>query len=207
MATLFLPRVYSVTIFDLALQLFLITNPVGNSPAIFTLVRNFSFRDQKRIMFRETLFALLIAIFFQFVGESCLDLLGIKEYSLSMCGGVLILLAGLGMIFPQHESETEGPSSHREPYIVPIATPLLSGAGLLTYIMIYSKKLDNSLKMSAAILLCWAGVFAVMSIAPYLMRAFGKRGMYAMEQLMGLILSMIAIEMLIKGTTLFLKGL
>ncbi|MDP1836246.1 MAG: MarC family protein [Chlamydiales bacterium] len=197
-----------MSIFDLALQLFLITNPIGNSPAILTLVKNFSFTDQKRIMMRETFFALALALFFQFVGEPFLDALGIKDYALSMCGGVLILLAGLGMIFPHHENDApKDEGMTREPYIVPIATPLLSGAGLLTYIMIYSKKLDNPLEMTAAILVCWVGVFAVMGAAPYLMRAFGKRGMYAMEQLMGLVLSMIAVEMIVKGAGLFIKGL
>lgn len=158
-------------------------------------------------MLRETFFALLFALFFQFVGEPFLDALGIKDYALSMCGGVLILLAGLGMIFPRHENDVEKETFNHEPYIVPIATPLLSGAGLLTYIMIYSKKLDNPLEMTGAILLCWVGVFAIMGCAPYLMRAFGKRGMYAMEQLMGLVLSMIAVEMIVKGVSLFASGL
>lgn len=196
-----------MSIYELALQLFLITNPIGNSPAILALIKNYDFKRQQWIVLRETTFALLLALFFQAVGEPVLDALGIQDYALSMCGGVLILLAGLGMIFPQHENETESKGFHREPYIVPIATPLLSGAGLLTYIMVFSKKLDNPLEMTGAILICWVGVFAVMLAAPYLMRLLGKRGMYALEQLMGFMLALIAVGMIIKGVSFFLSGL
>ncbi len=197
-----------MNIFDLALQLFLITNPIGNSPAILALVKRYDFQKQKRIMLREAFFALMLALFFQAVGEPFLDALGIQDYALSMCGGILILLAGLGMIFPNHhEEELEEESLQREPYLVPIATPLLSGAGLLTYVMIFSKKLDNPLEMTGAILICWIGVFAVMGGAPYLLRAFGKRGLQVLEQIMGLVLSMIAMEMIVKGARLFVDGL
>lgn len=196
-----------VSIFDLALQLFLITNPIGNAPAILALVRKYDFQRQKSIVLRESFFALLLALFFQFVGEPFLDALGIQDYALSMCGGTLILLSGLQMIFPHHEEDEQAAATDREPYLVPIATPLLSGAGLLTYIMIFSKKLDQPLEMTGAILICFAGVFLVMWAAPYLMRTFGKRGMQVLEQIMGLVLSMIAIEMVVKGVALFMGGI
>ncbi len=199
----------SVDIFDLAIKLFIITNPIGNSPAILAIVRHYDFVRQKQILMREALFALLLALFFQFLGEPVLDALGIKNYALSLCGGVLILLVGIGMVFPNHpENEADEVAEiPRDPYLVPIATPLLSGAGLLTYIMIYAKKLENPLEMTGAILIAWVGVFAVLAAAPYLLRTFGKRGLFALEQLMGLVLSMIAVDMIIKGFGLFLNGL
>lgn len=196
-----------MNIFELAFLLFIITNPIGNSPAILALVKDYDFARQKRILMRETLFALLLALFFQFLGQPFLDALGIKHYSLSLCGGVLIGLVGIGMIFPAHGEEEAVSSYRQEPYLVPIATPLLSGAGLLATIMLWAKKMDNPLEMTGAILLAWVGVFAVMAGAPYLLKAFGKRGLYALEQLMGLMLSMIAMEMVVKGFGLFLNGL
>ncbi len=196
-----------MNIFELAFSLFIITNPIGNAPAVLALVKDFDFRRQRQILLRETVFALLLALFFQFLGEPFLDALGIKDYSLSLCGGVLMGLVGIGMIFPHHSEEETTIQTRQEPYLVPIATPLLSGAGLLTYIMINAKKLDSTIEMTGAILIAWTGVFAVMLTAPYLLKAFGKRGLYALEQLMGLVLLMISVELIVKGAGLFLRGL
>ena len=92
-------------------------------------------------------------------------------------------------------------------FIVPIATPLLFGAGLMTMIIVYAKQEANDLKVLFAILLAWIGITLVLVMAPYLQVFLGKRGLAALEQLMGMLLSMIAIEMLVKGAALFLNAL
>lgn len=193
-----------MTLFELALQLFIITNPIGNSPAILALVKDYSFAKQQWIMLRETFFALCLALFFQFLGEPFLDILGIKDYALSWCGGVLMLIVGIQMIFPSHEEEMEELTINREPYMVPIATPLLSGPGLITFIMLYSKQLNDAVFLTSGLLIAWVGVIAVMLAAPLLLRLMGRRGLYALEQLMGLVLIMIGMELIVKGSQLFI---
>lgn len=186
------------TIASLALTIFLVINPIGNSPTILALVKNFPFEVQKRILLREGFIALIIALFFQFFGEVFLNFLGVERFALTLCGGIVLFLTSLMMIFPKHD-DIDAPAAKEEPFIVPIATPLLTGPGSLTIIMIYSKSEQNNLKISSAILLAGIGVMAVMAAAPYMQRLFGKRGMIALEQLMGMILSMIAMSMIVQG--------
>jgi multiple antibiotic resistance protein len=71
-------------------------------------------------------------------------------------------------------------------------------------IMLYSKEEANDLKIFFAILLAWIGVTAVLITAPYLQVFLGKRGLAALEQLMGMLLAMIAIQMIVQGSGLFL---
>jgi multiple antibiotic resistance protein len=194
------------SIFSIAITFFLVTNPIGNSPAILALVKDFDFKRQKRIMLRETLFALLIALFFQYLGEPFLNLLHIKNYAVTLCGGTLLFLVALNMIFPTPESN-DTVSNKQEPFFVPIATPLLSGPGLLTIIMLKSQLEQNNLTITLAILVAWIGVALVMILAPYLQIALGKKGMIALEQLMGLLLAMIATDMLVTGASLFREQL
>ncbi len=191
------------SLFSLALTFFLVTNPIGNSPTILSLVKGFDFKRQKQIMLREGLFALLIAVFFQYLGEPFLTLLNVKTYAITACGGILLFLISLHMIFALMESP-EHSALKQEPFIVPIAIPLLSGAGLLTIIMLKSNLIQNSLYISSAILIAWIGILAILWTAPYLQRAIGRRGMLALEQLMGLLLMMMAVEMLVKGVHMFL---
>lgn len=190
----------------MALVFFIITNPIGNSPAIIALIKDYSIKDQQKILLRESFFSFLIALFFLFLGDTLENNLCIKNYALSISGGILLLIVAFNMIFSEF---SEGPSDKpkQDPFIVPIATPLLSGAGLLTMIMINAKQEENNLIVFLAIVIAWIGITAVLVSAPYLQVILGKRGLAALEQLMGMLLAMIAMDMIVKGTTIFLQVL
>lgn len=193
-----------MSIFQIALTFFIVTNPIGNSPTIIALIKDYSIREQQKILFRESMFAMLLAIFFLFMGEMFLNCLNIQHYTLKMSGGVLLFIVALKMIFSiRNEEESNKPKQN--PFIVPIATPLLSGAGLLTMILVTAKDQANDWKIFGAILLAWIGVTGVMLASPYLQIILGKRGLLALEQLMGMILAMIGIEMIVGGLSLFIS--
>lgn len=193
------------TIFANALTFFLIANPVGNSPAVLALVKDYDFVKQRTILFRESIFALILALFFQYFGEAFLGLLQIQDYAVTMTGGILLLIVAMGMIFHQAESSNTAQQAKQEPYIVPIATPIISGPGLLAVIMLKSKLANDNVKISLAILIAGIGVTFILTTAPYLQKLLGKRGLAALEQVMGMILALISVEMLVKGVTLYLK--
>lgn len=195
-----------MSIFFIALTFFLVANPIGNTPAIIALVKDFDFERQRKIMIREAIFALLIALFFQFFGEVFLRVLNISSYAVTLCGGILLFLVALGMIFTIAPS-TETRQQKQEPFFVPIATPILSGPGLMSIIMLMANKVNNNLVITSAILLAWVGVLLVMALAPYLQKILGKRGLIALEQLMGMILTFISVGMIVSGLKLFLKTL
>lgn len=195
------------SLFQNALTFFLVTNPIGNSPTILALVKDFSFKDQKRIILREALFSLIVALCFLYLGEVFLSYLQIETYAVTLTGGILLFLVALQMIFAIAKKTEATASLKQEPFIVPIATPLLSGPGLLTIIMLTSKLEQNNLYITLSILIAWIGVFAVMAAAPYLQRRLGKRGMVALEQFMGLLLAIISMGMIVHGVNLFLDTL
>ena len=195
-----------MSIIQLAMIFFIMTNPIGNSPAIIALIKDYSISEQQKILFRESIFSMLVAIFFLLVGETFLSSLNIQNFALTTSGGILLFLVSLKMIFSsQSENQTAQPK--QAPYLVPIATPLLSGAGLLTTIMLYSKQEANDMKIFLAILIAWVGVTVVLVSAPYLQIFLGKRGLAALEQLMGMLLTMIGIEMIVQGMSLFITAL
>ena len=195
-----------MSVLKLAMTFFIITNPIGNSPAIIALIKGHPIRDQQKILLRESLFAMLLAIFFLFLGELFLKWLNIQMYALRISGGMILLIVALRMIFSYHNTwESEKPKN--DPFIVPIATPLLSGAGLLTMIMLYSKEEGSQLILLMAILLAWVGITGILLIAPYMQIFFGQRGLAAMEQLMGMLLAMLGIDMMVQGCCLFINVL
>lgn len=195
-----------MSILSNALLFFLVTNPIGNTPTILAIVKDYPFDRQKKILLREGVFSLLIALFFQYFGEFFLNLLQAQTYALTLCGGILLFIVSLHMIFPKR-SGAANDKPKQEPFIVPIATPLLTGAGIMSIIMIKAKLAQNNFEITLAILLAFGGVIGVMAMAPYLQKIIGKRGLDALEQIMGMVLALIATEMLVKGSVMFVQTL
>lgn len=194
------------TPFAIAVVYFLVANPIGNSPTILSLIKHCDFDRQKKIVFREAMIALFIALFFQYVGEIFLKMLKVSDYALTITGGLVLFLTALQMIFHKPESQ-ENAANKPEPFIVPIASPLITGPGLMTMIMVTAKEMNNNFQITLAILIAWIGITFVLVSAPYVQKIVGKQGMAALEQVMGMILVLISIDMLFNGIHLFVKTL
>lgn len=195
-----------MSLFDLAFTIFLLANPIGNSPAIVALLKEIDFSRQKKIMFRESMISFAIAVIFLFCGEYLLGAMEIENYSLSLCSGILLFFVALSMIFPHSTDQTLKTSKTVEPFIVPIATPLITGPSTMTLIMIYAKQYPMIIVFSA-ICLAWVVVTPILMSAPYLQKILGKRGLSALEQLMGMLLAMIAIESATYGIAKYLEAI
>lgn len=194
-----------MSVWSIALTFFLVANPIGNIPALLALVKDFDFKRQKMILFREAIFSFLIAIVFLFIGEQFFQIIQIQSYAVSLSGGLLLFLVALNMVFPPKPS-TEKEGLQHEPFIVPIATPLITGGGVLSTIMIYASQEQNYTKISMAIIIAWVFVVLVMSLSAYLVKVLGQRGLIALEQLMGMILTMIAMQIMVNGLKLFIEA-
>lgn len=190
----------------IVLKFFLLANPVGNSPAIVSLLKGIDFHRQKRIMIRESIISFFIGVFFLYMGKTFLGLVGVQQYTLSLCSGMLLFLVAFEMIFPRHEHDVQQEAVKREPFIVPIATPLISGPSFMTIVMLYSAQ-EPHLKVLWAMCITWIGVTAVLCSAPYLQRVLGNRGLTALEQFMGMLLAMMAVETAISGLNIYIAQL
>jgi multiple antibiotic resistance protein len=192
------------SILSMAVLLFFMANPIGNVAAFVSLVKDFDFRHQRWILFREGLFSAVLAFMFLFIGEKFLNTILIEQYSLTLSGGILVLLISLNMIFPQHEEQKGSKATPKEPYIVPIATPLISGGGVFTLVMIMSKQAPI-LNVALAISLAWTVIVPIVVFSAYLQIVLGKRGLIAVEQLMGMLLLGLGMHLFITGLHAFIE--
>ncbi len=193
------------SIIELAAVFFIIANPIGLSPTIISLIKNLSIKEQQYLLLRESLFGFIFAFFFLFLGEVFLEFLLIKNYSLTISGGLILFIIAINMMFSLGAAQVSD-KAQPAPFIVPIATPLLSGAGLLTIIML-SVQTYGYFTAFFALIIAWIGITAILFIAPYMKIIVGERGLSALEQLMGMILAMIGIQMIVQGIALFVNAL
>lgn len=190
-----------MTLLSMTLSLFLIMNSVGHILGYLDLVSSLSSAKRRFIIVREMFFALVIMVLFIFVGDLLLHALDVNKQTVMLAGGLILFLIAIRMIFPAKRKEDLATVEQRpeEPFIFPIATPMIAGPSCLTTIMIYAHEQNSSLQVLLAVLIAWALSISILLFAQRISDIVGKRAMLAVERLMGLLLTMMAVEMLLKG--------
>jgi multiple antibiotic resistance protein len=192
-------------IFSAAVTLFLIMDPLGNIPVFLSALQNVEPKRRTIIIIRETLIALLVMILFLLVGQYLLDFLGLKQESISIAGGIILFLIALKMIFPREKSEIEN-KNEEEPFIVPLAIPLIAGPSLLATLLLFVRsEPDRMFDWLFALLIAWGISSLILLASPFVQKVLKERGLIAVERLMGMILVALSVQMFLNGVAEYLK--
>ncbi len=181
-------------------------DPLGNIPLFMAALKGVPEERRKKIVARELLIALGIMVFFLLFGKYFLGWLSLDVTAMSVAGGIVLFLIAIQMIFPaQHSAFGENPGG--EPFIVPLAIPLVAGPSTLTTIMIFSLKDPGAWPTWLAMVgISWVINVIILSMSSKLSKFLGARGLLAMEKLMGMILITISVQMIMVGVKKFLVG-
>jgi MarC family membrane protein len=189
--------------------LLLVTDPIGNIPLFASLLRNVDPKRRMRIVVRECAIAYAVLLGFVVFGQSILDLLGLSDRSLNIAGGVILFLIALRMIFRTPEG-IFGDAPAGEPFIVPLAIPSIAGpTAIATVVLLVSRAPGRWPEWLVAVTAAMIVTLAVLLFAERIGRWMGERGIAALERLMGLLLTAVAVEMLLRGIegfVLYLQG-
>ena len=194
-----------MTIVSAALLLFLILDPLGNIPVFLSLLRGMPPQRQRLVLARELLIALAVLMAFLWGGRYALELMHLRQESVSIAGGIVLFLIGIRMIFPPPEG-LMGEIPGGEPFIVPMAIPLVAGpSGMAAVMLMGSKEPERLGEWSLALLLAWVATALILFSATSLYRLLGARALTAIERLMGMLLVAISVQMLLDGLTGYLR--
>ena len=193
-------------IFSTAFALFLLMDPLGNVPIFVSVLKDIEPKRQRLVIIRELFIALAIIILFNFLGEFLLNLLNIKRPTLLISGGIILFIIAIRMIFPSRKDPESEYSTDKEPFIVPLAVPMVAGPAVLAAVMLYSYQDTNPWVSISAIIIAWAASTLILLSSPYLKKLLGNRGLIACEKLMGLLLVLLSVQMFLEGTQLFMVG-
>ncbi|MTI73295.1 MAG: YhgN family NAAT transporter [Stenotrophomonas sp.] len=193
-----------MTILSAALLLFLILDPLGNIPVFLSLLKPLAPRRQRVVLVRELLIALAVLMAFLWGGKYALELMHLRQESVAIAGGIVLFLIGIRMIFPRPEG-LMGAVPDGEPFIVPMAIPLVAGpSGMAAVMLMGSNEPDRLGEWSLALLLAWGATAAILMSATLLYKLLGARALTALERLMGMLLVAISVQMLLDGVATYL---
>ena len=194
-----------MTTLSAALLLFLILDPLGNIPVFLSLLEPLPAKRRRLVLIRELLIALIVLFIFLWAGRYVLAAMHLRQESVSIAGGIVLFLIGLKMIFPSSEGMF-GETPEGEPFIVPMAIPLVAGPSGMAAVMLFSTQYpDRMIDWSLALFVAWLGTAVILFSATSLYKLLGKPVLIAVERLMGMLLVAISVQMLLDGVVAYLK--
>jgi len=187
--------------------LLLVTDPFGNVPLVNAMLSGVPAPRRRLVILRECTIAFALLITFMLFGHKFLEVMHLSQTSLSIAGGVILFMIAIRMVFPGTGGALAG-EPQGEPFIVPLAIPFIAGPSALATVMLMASREPAKLGMWAlAITVTMALVSVILLLGERLQRLMGERLMQAIERLMGLILTAMAVEMLLGGIREFVAGL
>ena len=182
-----------------AVLFFIVLDPLGNIPLFLSVLNPVAPERWRRIILRESLIGLGVLLLFLFQGQRILALLHVSVSSLSLAGGIILFLIALSMIFKGAEDLFKTDVS-AEPFIVPLAIPLIAGPSAITTVTLWSARAEIAFwGVLVALMIAWLLSTVVLMTSRMIYRALGMRVIMAVERLMGLMLAVISVEMLVNG--------
>jgi multiple antibiotic resistance protein len=145
-----------------------------------------------------------VLLVFLFAGSPVTHYLHLQSETISIAGGIVLFLIALRMIFPG--DGLIGEPIDGEPFLVPLAIPLLAGPSTLAALLLLEGTTASTGALLAAVTIAWAISGAILLASTFFYRVLRERGLVAMERLMGMVLVMVAVQMFIDGVKVLLAG-
>ncbi|WP_428052670.1 MarC family protein [Candidatus Avelusimicrobium stercoris] len=186
------------------ITLALVMDGFGNIPLFIAALKKVAPERRKTVLIRELSIALLIMVAFLFLGKWFLRAFGIHEYSLSIAGGIILFIISVKLVFGGDEEPKNDPKED-EPFVVPLAIPLVAGPAALSMVMITAAQQSNKfITLGAVIVASVINSIILMASFP-ISNLLGKRGLIAIERLTGMILILMSVDMVMGGISTFMS--
>ena len=197
--TLFLTTVF--------LGFFAMLNPIGNTPVFLSMVGDADNKIIKKVAFRAVLVAFVIITIFSLFGHLIFKMFGITLPAFQIAGGIIVFFIGYDLLqgktaSAHHSNKKVSIKSYEDMAISPLGIPLLSGPGTISTAMNFVGEVNNFFYTILVIV-----IFAVVCAITFLMFILSKKIadklspslIKVISRIMGLILAVIAVQMLIHG--------
>ncbi|HBC87601.1 MAG TPA: hypothetical protein DCZ94_11645 [Lentisphaeria bacterium] len=196
-----------MTLLSATLLLFLVMDPVGNVPVFISTIGHYDKKRQNIIIIRESMIALAVLIFFLFAGKAFLSVFNLSDPALSIAGGIILFIIALKLIF-QRSEDIFDKTHEGEPLVVPLAIPYIAGPSAIAMVMLLSsREPDRWLEWLIAIIIAGFVSAAILLMSGILSKLLGNKGLSAVQRLVGLLLTAIAVQMFLVGIREFIKTL
>jgi len=194
--------------FTFGVSLFTIVDAIGNVPFFVAATEHFAGSARRWIIERASFIAAVVLIFFLLVGKFILDMLKVTVSSFQIAAGIVLFIISWDLLLARTsgtkttEDERNEALSKDDIAVFPLAIPLLSGPGAITWCMYNgSQTTDIASKaiMLAVVVAVMMASLLILEAGAAITAAIGLTGMKVIRRIMGLLLSAVAVNYVVEG--------
>ena len=185
--------------------LFAVIDPIGTVPVFISATRGKPTAERHRVAWRAAMVAGGILLFFNFIGETVLNAMGVPILAFQIAGGIVLFLFALTMIFGESKPEAEADDlkHSQDVAIFPLATPSIASPGAMMAVVLMTQNdlhtVDEQI-VTAVLMLVVVGIaFVLMRLASPITRLIGDGGANIISRVMGMILASVAASEVLEG--------
>jgi multiple antibiotic resistance protein len=190
-------------------SLLAIINPLSATPMYLALTDGYTAEHRQRTIRSAVLTAFAVLLVFALLGGTIFQLFGITIHAFRIAGGVIFFGIGMDMLQAKRsrvktteEEEREG-MTKEEVGVTPLGIPMITGPGAITTVMVLMTQARDAVFVGilfSAILIVLALTFIVLTAAPRVVGFFGQTGLNVMTRIMGLLVTVIAVQFIVDGS-------
>lgn len=177
-------------IFTAFMVLFAVIDIVGNIPIIIDLRKKVGHIQSEK----ASVIAAFIMIFFLFLGQSLLKLIGIDVNSFAVAGSFILFFIALEMILGITLYKDDGSSQNLTATVFPLAFPLIAGPGSLTTLLSLRAEFELE-NIIVAVFLNVIVIYIVLKTSSKIERLIGPSGIQIIRKIFGVVLLAIAVKL------------
>ncbi len=178
--------------------LFIVIDAVGNLPFVVSLSEGMERRERRRMINIATATASIVGLFFLFVGQALLNVMGISVGAFAIAGGIILLILSLQYMTTGRLVEIV---KEEMVAVVPIGTPLTVGPATVTTLLLLATQYPIYFVLIAFVLNMGI-VYLTFLLSNRIVKFLGKAGVKAVSRVAALLLAAIAVNMVIRGLEL-----
>ena len=197
-------------------SLLAIVNPLSAVPIYLAMTGRYDADQRARTLRRAVLTALGVLLVFALLGNWILRFFGITTHAFQIAGGIIFFGIGWDMLRARRsgvkatrEEESEG-AAKEDIGVTPLGMPTLAGPGAITTVIALLARADTATEtvmvytsIVATLLTAWM----LLSVAPRLLRRVGQTGLNVITRIMGLLVTVIGVQLVIDGTSVVVRNL
>lgn len=185
------------------ITLFVIIDPIGSVPVFIAVTGSYGEQKRKHIARKAVLVSAGVLLFFVLLGKLLFDAIGVRLVSFEIAGGIVLFLFGLKMIFDKPEGFGMHGETHHDVAVFPLAIPSIAGPGAMLGVVVAATSPTYSTSQQAVsasmLLLVLAITYVFLRSADRINRVIGRTGALILSRVLGIILTAIATETILKA--------
>lgn len=199
-------------------SIFAVMNPIANVPIFLALAGSLPQQEQRALARKSTIIAFVVVLFFSVLGNVVFDVMGITLDAFRVAGGILLFSIAISLVQGKSSHvHHPNPNEHEEIMskddiaVVPLATPILAGPGTIATVMAldsayHSFIISTVLAMSAFTIVLLI-TYILFFNAAWVQRHLPQTTINLITRMMGLLLTVVAVQMASSGLINLFPGL